>query len=73
MDNNAFHRVISKYRQESYSERAKGDRFEQIINAYFFTDPKYSDIIKQIWLWEEFPYRSQFGTGDSVYNSESIK
>lgn len=65
MDNIAFNGIIDKYRLDSYSERAKGDKFEQIIKAYFFTDPKYSDIVKQIWLWEEFPYKSQFGTGDS--------
>jgi predicted helicase len=60
-----FGQIIEKYRLESLTERSKGDKFEQIIKAYFFTDPKYSDSIEHIWLWDEFPYRSQFGIGDA--------
>lgn len=63
--NNAFQQILEKYRDTSASERQKGDKFEQIIKAYFFTDPKYSEIPKRIWLWNDFPYKLQFSGGDT--------
>lgn len=59
----SFSKILSKYRDISYSERDKGDRFERLIQAYFYTDPKYTHLTK-IWLWNEFPYRKDFGGQD---------
>lgn len=77
MAENLFLKIIEKYREDSVSERHKGDRFEQIIKAYFFTDPKYSDLAKSIWLWDDFPYKAQFSGNDTgidlvihTYNDE---
>lgn len=59
----SFNLILEKYRRESFSERDKGDRFERLIQAYLYTDPKYTHLTK-IWLWSEFPYRSDFGSHD---------
>jgi predicted helicase len=59
----AFNKILDKYRAAAFSERDKGDRFERLIQAYLYTDPKYTHLTK-IWLWSEFPYRSDFGNHD---------
>jgi predicted helicase len=59
----SFSNILRKYRRISFSERDKGDRFERLIQAYLYTDPKYTNL-KKIWLWSEFPYRAQFGSHD---------
>lgn len=59
----SFSSILQKYRQISFSERDKGDRFERLIQSYLYTDPKYAHL-KKIWLWSEFPYRRDFGGHD---------
>lgn len=59
----SFSKILNKYRTISYSERDKGDRFERLIQAYLYTDPKYTHLAK-IWLWADFPYRKDFGSHD---------
>lgn len=59
----AFDKILEKYRKDAFSERDKGDRFERLIQAYLYTDPKYTHLSK-IWLWSEFPYRKDFGSHD---------
>lgn len=58
-----FDQIIDKYRTESFSERDKGDRFEKLIKAYLLTKPEYKSQLSDVWLWSEFPEKSQFGTG----------
>lgn len=48
----------------SFSERDKGARFERLMKAYLQSEPKYTTILKTVWLWEEFPYRNEFGGKD---------
>ena len=60
---NSFVQIIQKYRDESYSERNKGDRFEKLMKAYLLTKPVYKNLLSDVWLWSEFPYKEQFGTG----------
>lgn len=58
-----FTKILEKYRKISFSERDKGDRFERLLQAYLYTDPKYTHL-KKVWLWSEFPYRHEFGGHD---------
>jgi predicted helicase len=58
-----FNKILEKYRKDAFSERDKGDRFERLMQAYLYTDPKYTHL-KKIWLWNEFPYRAEFGGHD---------
>ena len=60
---NSFDQIIQKYRDESYSERNKGERFEKLMKAYLLTKPVYKSLLSDVWLWSEFPYREQFGVG----------
>lgn len=59
-----FKKIINKYREIAFSDRDKGDRFERLIQAYLKTDPRYSTEFKEVWLWNEFPYKSDFGGKD---------
>lgn len=61
----AFQAVIEKYRKLSYSQKDKGYRFELLMQRFLTSDPKYSGIIKQVWLWNDFPYRKDFGGKDT--------
>lgn len=59
-----FNKVLNKFREESFSERDKGFRFERLIQAYLKTTTMYASRFKEVWLWSEFPYRQQFGWTD---------
>ncbi|MCK9372427.1 MAG: DEAD/DEAH box helicase family protein [Sulfuricurvum sp.] len=60
-----FDNVLEKYRKYSFSERDKGDRFERLMQAYLHTDPKYAYLFKNVWLWNEFPQKGDFGGKDT--------
>ena len=60
-----FQDILKKYRALAFSERDKGDRFERLMIAYLQTDPIYANTFDQIWLWNEFPFRHDFGGGDT--------
>src|ERR1043166_4432343 len=55
-----FKAVLEKYRQHSYNEKDKGERFERLMKAYLLTDPKYAPKLKKVWLWSEFPGKDDF-------------
>ncbi|MBQ8848019.1 MAG: DEAD/DEAH box helicase [Candidatus Gastranaerophilales bacterium] len=59
-----FEQILEKYRKIAFSERDKGTRFERLMQAYLKTDPRYTSELKEVWLWNEFPYRSDFGGKD---------
>ncbi len=67
--------ILKELRESSHSFRDKGTRFEWLIKNWFLTTKLYSDNIKEIWLWNEFPYKNQFGGSDSgvdlvIHNQE---
>ena len=57
--------IFKELEESSHSLRNKGARFELLIKNWFLTTKLYSDNIKEIWLWDEFPYKNQFGGSDS--------
>jgi predicted helicase len=59
-----FNKLLADFRETAASERDKGDRFERLIKNYLLTDPIYETVIEDVWLWEEFPFRDQFGGRD---------
>ena len=59
-----FEQILQKYRDTSFSERDKGYRFERLMQSYLKTDPYYAREFTAIWLWNEFPSRVDFGSGD---------
>lgn len=62
---NNFLEILKKYRKISFSEKDKGERFERLIKAYLLTDPKYSNLFKKVWMWNEFPSRADLGSTDT--------
>ena len=60
-----FDTILEKYRKHAFSEKDKGARFERLMQAYLQTDPKYAHLLKQVWLWNEFPGRHDFGGTDT--------
>lgn len=56
--------LLEKYRTSSSSERDKGNKFERIIQQYLLTDSTYRDLFETVYLWQEFPYKQQFGGTD---------
>lgn len=56
--------ILHIFRQTSFTERNKGDRFERLMASWLKTDPRFSNLIEQVWLWETFPGRKDFGGKD---------
>lgn len=59
-----FNKILETYRQKAFSERDKGERFERLMQAYLQTDPKYSYQFKNVWMWNDFPGKKDFGGKD---------
>jgi len=60
-----FDILLEKYRAESLNMRAQGDKLERLMQRYFQTDPTYANTFDKVWLWNEFPFRDQFGGNDT--------
>lgn len=61
----SFKKVLNKYRETSFSERDKGDRFERLMKAFLLTEPVYAYKFKKVWLWNEFPGKKTLGGSDT--------
>ena len=59
-----FDIVLKKYRENSFSERDKGERFERLMQAYLQTDPLYKNQLCHVWMWNEFPFRDRMSAID---------
>lgn len=61
-----FQDILAKYRKQSFSERDKGTRFERLMKAWLLTAPPYQGVIKKVWMWSEFPFKKDFGSGSDI-------
>ncbi len=61
----SFKKILEKYREISFSERDKGDRFERLMQAYLKTDAKWVNKFSEVWLWNEFPGKKSMGGSDT--------
>ena len=59
-----FQDILREFRQGSASEREKGGKFERLMQGYLLTSPIYAKTLKTVWMWHDFPFRSQFGGSD---------
>ena len=57
--------ILSHFRAIALTEKEKGTKFEHLMRSWLRTDPRYSDQLEQVWLWDEFPARDQIGEGDT--------
>ena len=55
--------ILAEIRQKSLTEKEKGTDFERLMKLWFLTDPRYAHL-QNVWLWEEFPSRKDFGGKD---------
>ena len=55
--------ILTEIRQKSFTEKEKGTDFERLMKLWFLTDPRYANL-QNVWLWEEFPARKDFGGKD---------
>ena len=60
----SFKNILETYKNISFSERDKGERFERLMQAYLKTDPKYANLFKEVWMWNDFPQKVDFGGKD---------
>lgn len=60
-----FGMVLEQFRKQAISERDKGFKFERLMRAYLLTDPKYTSILKEVWLWSDFPSKIDMGGKDT--------
>lgn len=61
----SFQKILEKYREYSFSQRDKGNRFERLMQAFLRTAPMYEGKFRHVWLWREFPYQSHIGGKDT--------
>jgi len=59
-----FQNILDKHRELSFTEKDKGTRFERLMRGYLLTSPIYENIFDKVWMWNDFPYRLQFGKTD---------
>ncbi len=57
--------VLKQFREKTITEREKGASFERLMKAWLKTDPRYAELFSDIWLWDEFPSRADFGGKDT--------
>ncbi len=57
-------KVLDVLRADALSEHEKGARFERLIKSWFRSDPTFASVVKNVWLWSEFPSRGDFGSKD---------
>ena len=60
-----IHDILEKFRQTAVTERQKGALFEKLMQRWLLSDPRYCNLLKEVWLWEEFPQRTEFGGKDT--------
>lgn len=61
----SFDDILKKYRERAFSLRDQGDKFERLMKAFLNTSPLYAGWFKHVWMWNEFPYRADFGGKDT--------
>jgi predicted helicase len=49
--------LLNQFAEAALALRDKGTLFERLIASYLRTDPKYVDILEEVWLWSDWPYR----------------
>lgn len=60
-----FENVLSSIRRGSMTQREKGGQFERVIANYFRTSSVYRSALSDVWLWNDFPFRKEFGGQDT--------
>lgn len=62
---NTIKDILTHFRTKSFTEKDKGTQFERLMRAWLRTDARYANLFETVWLWEEFPSRTDFGGKDT--------
>ncbi|TDK67469.1 DEAD/DEAH box helicase [Sapientia aquatica] len=46
--------LLNTFRATAKTEREKGTYFENLVQIYFRNEPRYQDLYKTVWLWEQW-------------------
>lgn len=57
--------ILDKFSATAFTQKEKGTQFERLMKAWLKTDPRYANLFSNVWLWEEFPGRHDFGGKDT--------
>ena len=57
----SIHEILNEFRDAALNNRDLGDKFERLICRYFELDPQYSERFSNVWLWNEWPRKSEVG------------
>lgn len=60
-----FKSLLQTIRKTAFTQHDKGNKFERIMKLYLQTDPNYAYKFKNVWLWNEFPAKKDFGGKDT--------
>lgn len=60
-----FDNILNKFRDYSNSNRQLGTNFEELMARFLKVYGPYKSKVKNIWLWNEFPYKTQFSGNDT--------
>lgn len=53
--------ILEEFRKIYSNERDKGTAFEKIVKIYLENEPKYKELLENVWMWNDFPYRDNIG------------
>lgn len=54
----AFDEVFDRLYFSATSEHDKGSKFEELLESYLQTEPKYADQFSKVWRWQQWPGRA---------------
>ena len=54
----AFDEVFDRLYFSATSEHDKGSKFEELLESYLQTEPKYADQFSKVWRWQYWPGRA---------------
>ena len=60
----SFNAILDRHRSEAASQADIGKRFERLMANFLRTYQVYDGRFSDVWLWDEFPYRSQISGHD---------
>jgi predicted helicase len=49
--------ILSEFREKSSNNRDLGTLFEKLIKSYFENEPLYKQKFKNVWMWNDWPYK----------------
>ena len=49
------------YKSLSSNSQVRGKEFEKLVKWFLKTEPRWNNLVKEIWLWDEHPKRDEWG------------